>query len=188
MTTGSQSDILSRIKALLPPWFGDGPTPVLDGIVTGPATTLSFVYALIQYVKTQARIATETGGFLDLASSDFFGTSLPRQPAETDAAFLTRIKAAFFPSRNTVGAMTAALTALGLTVEIIEPWNPMETSAIGETLYYSRSGYLGSRTLNNQCFLVVTRPEGSSVTNAQIYAAINATKPVAVVPWTAIVG
>ena len=35
-------------------WF-NSPTPILDAIITGLASTLAFVYSLIQYAKSQTR-------------------------------------------------------------------------------------------------------------------------------------
>jgi hypothetical protein len=75
--TGDQTDILGRIKALLPfRWFPDT-TPVLDALLSGIAWSLALIYSLIQYAKNQTRIATASDGFLDLISYDFFGINLP---------------------------------------------------------------------------------------------------------------
>ncbi len=190
LPAASQSSFLGRIKALLPPWFGNDATPILDGVLAGPAWALSFIYQLFQYITLQVRIDTATDGFLDLISADFFGSSVPRNEGETDTAFRTRILAAFFPSRVTRPALVTALTALGLTVQVIEPWNPGDTGALNEptTLGLNTAGYYGSRTMPFQCFAIVTRPSGSSVTNAQIYAAIEAVRPVARKIWVRIVG
>src|SRR3978361_501866 len=94
--TGDQSDILSRLKTLLPGgWFRDA-TPVLDGFLSGIAWALAQVYALAAYARLQTRILTATDGFLDLISFDFFGNTLPRRALESDAAFRTRIVAELF--------------------------------------------------------------------------------------------
>ena len=91
MAAGDQTDILGRIKALLPfRWFPDI-TPVLDALLSGVAWALSFIYSLIQYAKLQTRIATASDGFLDLIAFDFFGTSLLRRQQETDVSFRGRI-------------------------------------------------------------------------------------------------
>jgi hypothetical protein len=127
---GDQADITSRLKRLLPNWFGQdaGQTPVLDAFLAGPAWSLGFVYQLYTYAKLQTRLATMTGGWLDFAAQDFFGASLPRQPLESDAAYLARIRAALFAPSNTRPAISAAVAAIaGTAPRIIEPWQPKQT-------------------------------------------------------------
>jgi hypothetical protein len=77
--TGDKSDILSRLKSVLPArWFGDT-TPNLDAVLTGLAAAWTGLYELLVNVRTLTRIATATGIFLDISSSDYFGNSLPCQ-------------------------------------------------------------------------------------------------------------
>ena len=58
MAIGDQQDCVFRIKANLPQhWFNDS-TPILDAIINGLASTLAFIYSLIQYAQNQTRIAT----------------------------------------------------------------------------------------------------------------------------------
>lgn len=130
MAIGDQPDLFGRIKRLLPNWFGQdvAPTPILDGLLQGPAWLLSFVYSLIAYAKLQTRLATATDGWLDLISQDFLGSSLPRNLGESDATFLARIKANLFPPSNTVAAIVAAVGAItGTTPRLMEPWRPSQT-------------------------------------------------------------
>ena len=76
----------ARLRALLPPWFADD-APVLDGVLTGVAALLVFVEGFITYAKAQTRVATSTGGFLDLSAFDFFGVRFRRRTGELDAGF-----------------------------------------------------------------------------------------------------
>src|ERR1700727_986655 len=100
MATGDQSDMLARLKAVLPSgWFPlsvvgqPSNTPILDGLLSGPAWALSWVYTLIEYANDQTRIATATDVWLDLAALDYFGGNLTRNPGESDSAFSARIRA-----------------------------------------------------------------------------------------------
>lgn len=165
MTVGTQSDMVFRIKANLPQhWFGDS-TPILDAVINGLASTLAFIYSLIQYAKSQTRIATATDGFLDLISYDYFGTTLPRRQQELDAPFRTRILANLFRERGTRNGMVLALQALtGRTPWIFEPARPLDTGAYNtNTLGYGVAGGYGSLALPTQVFIVAYRPAGSGI-------------------------
>ena len=73
--TGDAGDFVSRLKLALPTrWFPDS-TPILDTLLSGLAVAWSALYGLIVVVRQQSRIATMSGTFLDLASSDFFGAT-----------------------------------------------------------------------------------------------------------------
>jgi hypothetical protein len=141
VTVGTPADVLSRLKSVLPArWFpssgagpsgAQGPSPFLDGLASGTAAVLSWAYGLIQYVKAQTRIATQTDGWLDITSLDFFGDALPRLPGEQDPVFSARIRANLFVAANTVPAIAAGIQALTGTVpRIVEAWNPATTGVI----------------------------------------------------------
>ena len=67
---GDTSDLVLRLRRLLPnSWFPDS-APVLVGILSGIASALAQVYGLITYARLQTRIATTTDAFLDLAAYD----------------------------------------------------------------------------------------------------------------------
>ena len=141
MATGDARDILTRLKAVLPgDWFPltstgqPSASPILDGVLSGPAWALSWAYSLIQYVQLQQRIATATDVFLDLAARDYFGGTLTRNGGETDAVFSARIQAALLPAAATRSAMIAAVTNLtGTAPGIFEPFNPLDTGAYSPT-------------------------------------------------------
>jgi hypothetical protein len=164
--TGDQSDLLKRIKMLLPfRWFPDS-TPVLDALLSGPAWALSQVYALIQYAKLQTRIATATDGFLDLISYDFFGNNLLRRAQEFDDPFRARILATLFRPKATRYGMIAVLQALtGRTPVIFEPANPIDTGTWNGRLAWSTAGAWGSLRWRAQSFITAFRPSGSGIPN-----------------------
>src|SRR5579885_2397973 len=91
MAVGDQSDMLARIKAVLPrTWFPDT-TPVLDALLSGLGATWSWLYGFLQYVSAQTRIKTASDVFLDIIAKDFFGNALPRKKGEPDFAYRSRI-------------------------------------------------------------------------------------------------
>jgi hypothetical protein len=171
MSTGDSSDVLSRIKALLPAgWFRD-PTPVLDAILTGPASALAQVYGLTAYARLQTRITTASDGFLDLISFDFFGTTLPRRPQEADAAFRNRILAQLLLEKGTRRGLTLALELLtGHAPWIFEPARPADTGAYNTgNLAYDAAGGYGSLQLPYQAFVVAYRPPGQGIPSVAGY-------------------
>jgi hypothetical protein len=165
---GDQSDVLGRIKALLPfRWFPDS-TPVLDALLSGVAWSLSFAYSLIQYSKLQTRIATATDGFLDLISYDFFGTALARRTQEMDAPYRTRIQIALLQQKATRQGMINALTALtGRAPVIFEPARPADTGAWGASIsgWSSGAGGWGSLLHRAQVFITAFRPATAGIPN-----------------------
>jgi hypothetical protein len=164
--TGDQADIFARLKGYLPTrWFGSASdsTPILDAVLTGIATCLSFIYSLYAYTKLQTRIATATDGWLDMISGDFFGLALPRKTGESDNSFRSRIQANLLRPKATRGAVTQALVALtGRTPVIVEPARPADTGAYGgPSIGYGAAGAYGSMLLPYQCFITAYRPHSS---------------------------
>jgi hypothetical protein len=90
MATGDTTDVLGRLKAVLPRWFG-GASPILDALLTGLATASAFIYSLYGYAKLQTRILTASDGWLDMVAADFFGTTLQRKASQTDSSFRAAI-------------------------------------------------------------------------------------------------
>ncbi len=129
MAVGDQSDVLARLKAVLPPWFSS-PTPVLDAVLSGYAWAGSFVYGLYAYAKQQTRMKTATDGWLDMFAGDFFGSSLIRAAGQTDASFRARIIANLFRERATRNAIIRVLQDLtGRTPIVFEAERPADTGA-----------------------------------------------------------
>lgn len=135
MATGDQSDFLRRLKATLPGrWFPDV-SPILDGILSGPAWAWSWLYALLGYVKNQRRIATATGVNLDLIANDFLGAALPRNKGEPDSSYRPRVQAQILQPKATREAVARTLKLLtGHDPVIFEPMRPADTGAYAAAL------------------------------------------------------
>jgi hypothetical protein len=187
-TVGSQSDMVTRLKAVLPSgWFPLTPTgqpsttPILDGILSGIAWALSFAYTLAAYANLQQRIATATDVFLDLAALDYFGGNLTRNSGETDTAWSLRIRANLLPPAGTRAAMVTALTNLtGVAPVIFEPFNPMDTGGYNYGgLGYNVAGGYGSLVLPAQAFITAFRQIEGGIPNLPGYSGNKSTPPYA---------
>lgn len=219
MTTGSQSDVTNRLQQYLPRgWFGDfSQTPNLNGVLAAIASTFSAIYAFVLLMWAQTRLQTSSAGWVDMWAADFFGTNLPRNVGETDAAFVARIQAALFQPRGTRPAMVSVLTNLtGQAPIIFEPMNPIDTGCLGKNTgvnSFCGVARMGSLAAPFSALITAFRPkvagglagaaytdaaawsalntsvshgymgslsqETTIATDAAIYAAINATRPVA---------
>lgn len=164
MATGDKNDILARLKAVLPPWF-PYVTPILDGLLSGPANALSFAYSLLAFGRLQTRLATISGGFLDLLAYDFFGLAFQRNLNEADAAFNARVKAEVFRPRATRAGLIKALTDLtGVAPVVFEPMRPLDTGAYGAPFCgYSRAGGYGSALMPYQALVNAYRPSTAGI-------------------------
>lgn len=170
MATGDQSDILQRLKATLPRWFGDS-TPILDALLQGLAWAGSFVYSLISYARLQTRIKTATDGWLDMIAADFFGPSLARAANQSDASFRARIIINLFRERATRGGVIKVMQDLtGRTPLVFEPQRPADTGAYSApNSGYGMAGGYGSLLLPCQAFVTAFRPTGSGIPNVAGY-------------------
>ncbi|MGH6958062.1 MAG: hypothetical protein ACREEW_15455 [Caulobacteraceae bacterium] len=212
--TGDGTDIFARLRSLLPSgWFPNsalallaspddtpiltdpdgspllsglsGP-PVLAAVLQAPSTALAFVYALLAYVKLQTRIATASGGNLDLIAYDFFGTSFTRAAGQSDASFAAAIVAQIFLARNTRPAIVSVLTALtGTAPVVVEPWRLPDCGALNVTAFRGAVGVRGSRNLPFTVFVTATL--GSGATAAEVYAAVESVRPAGVTCWVRVV-
>lgn len=164
MAKGDQADIVSRIKGLLPHWFGDT-SPILDGVITGLANGLAFIYSLYAYAKLQTRILTATDGWLDLIAADYFGAAIARAVNQTDASFRTRIIINLFRERATRYGITRVLLDLtGRAPVIFEPQRPADTGSYGgPTIGYGLAGGYGSILIPFQAFVKAYRPSSSGI-------------------------
>lgn len=165
--TGSAADMSARLRMVLPGgWFGDE-TPVLDVLLGGLAALWAGLYALIAYVRSQARIATASGAFLDIAAQDYFGNALMRRAGETDTVFSARIRAGLLAPRATRAALIATLTTeTGRAPVVFEPFNATDTGGYDtNTLGYNTMGGYGSLALPYQVFVTAYRPVVTTVGN-----------------------
>jgi hypothetical protein len=219
LETGSPTDMRSRLEALLPAgWFpypsfftGLSLSDILDGALTGAATGFSFVYGLLQYVRSQTRLASMSGGWLDLASYDFFNYGLLRLPNEIDGAFLVRIIKEFLRIRNTRPGIISMVTDItGRAPKIVEPWSPQDCGAwddpspIGATtpLAYDVSGAwgedsytaytygpdagagYGEQPMICQSFVTVYRPtDNRPYSDAMVYAGLERVRACGTIIW-----
>ena len=221
MTIGDATDMLARIKRVVPSrWFAYV-APLRDAVLGGLADQLAWIYSFIALAKLQTRISTATGFFLDLIAFDYFGAFIQRRVAELDTAFQSRIKKELIRERVTRKGMVQALTDLtGSKPSVFEHCSARDTGGYGvaASMGYGVAGGYGNLALPAQVFLIVTWPGlagipgiagyGNSqggygvgaveyvnpsmvtgaVTDTDIYATIEATKPTGVTCWTQLVG
>ncbi|MCH9267725.1 hypothetical protein [Pantoea ananatis] len=165
MATGDHNDIFTRLKGLLPPtWFSDS-SGLLNGVLTASAKALSWCYSLYIYARLQTRITTATGGWLDLAAYDFFGSSLQRPAGMSDDLFRNQLKINMLRARGTRQAVTDILKELtGNTPKIFEPQRPLDTGSYGGPLTgYGVAGGYGSVMIPYQAFVIAYRPKGAGI-------------------------
>ena len=169
---GDANDMQRRLLALLPSgWFNDAP-PVLSQLLSGIGAAFSTFWTLLQAVVTQTRIATATSLFLDLISTDFYGSTLARFVDETDDAFRTRVVQALLRPRATRAALTSALFELtGREPTIFEPARTTDTGGytIGGIGYGSGGGW-GSLALPFQFFVTAYRPRAGGIPDLAGYS------------------
>lgn len=219
MATGDKNDIVSRLRSYLPRgWFGDwSEAPIVGAVLTGIGSVFAVSYTLIMFFWAQMRLATSTGGWIDLWAADFFGGNLPRKPNESDASYIARIQYTIFQQKATRPAMINVLTQLtGRAPIIFEPSRPLDSGCLGANTGVNsfcgvaRMGSIGCpfsalitayrplvtggsagaaycnaiaisalNTPLSQSYTGSLAAEVSAATDADIYAAINATRPVA---------
>ncbi|GAN79834.1 hypothetical protein [Acidocella aminolytica] len=166
MATGDQSDMVTRLKALLPlGWFGSK-TIILDGLLNGLAYVWAWVFSLTEWAFSQLRLSTMSGSFLDIFAVDYLGPNFLRKSNETDPAFRSRIYGALVPPTGTRASLIAAIFKLtGRKPEVFEPRNPSDTGGYGSLstpawtgLAYGVAGGYGSLNLPYQAFVTAYRP------------------------------
>jgi hypothetical protein len=175
---GDVADFVRRMLVALPRgWFSD-PAPatqtptVLQGLLAGFGVAWSAIYLLITQVRTLSRLATVFGSFLDMASVDFFGSTLPRRPGEPDSQFRVRVQQEMLRPRATRAALSLVLTELtGVAPGIFEPVRTADTGGYyadeeghySGALAYSVAGGWGNLGLRHNSFITVQRPLGVGI-------------------------
>ena len=139
--------------------------PFTNAVLCGLSTAWVAIYALVQVVILQTRIATVTSVFEDMVSTDFFGSRLPRRNDESDTAFRSRIRSEMLRTRATRAALATALTELtSQSVSIFEPARPADTGGyrVGGVGYGVAGGW-GNLSLKYQSFVTAKLPEGQGI-------------------------
>ena len=166
---GDLTDVVFRLKAVLPKgWFSDQ-SPNLSIILTCLAVPLVWLYDQLDYVKAQTRIGSATDAWLDLAAQDYLGCRCYRKAGETDAVYRLRIKKALLARAATRLALTSnILDLVGSLPVIFEPGSCQDAGSYGAIgpgpsvqpcgLAYGVVGGWGSLQLPYQVFLTVKRP------------------------------
>lgn len=189
-----------------------GQGTILQSVLAGLGTAWSAMYGLLADVQLLARIRTAYGAFLDMIAVDFFGAMLARRPGESDQSFQQRILQELLRPRGTRNALILMITELtGNPPVIFEPAKPSDTGGytVGGVGYGAGGGW-GSLLLPYASFVTVTPPSGtgialfagygtggysyygdldmitSPVSDAMIFAAVEAVLPSGYVAWTAI--
>lgn len=164
MEQGDEENIALRLRSVLPPsWFASSTdlqaNPVLAAVLAMPARALSWIYGVITFTKLQTRLATATGGWLDLLAWDFLRGAVRRRTGQSDEAFRSRIRAEILRPRATRPAMRSMLLELtGREPTIVEPQRPSDTGAYGgPRIGYGVAGRYGSISLPKQVFIDVYR-------------------------------
>jgi hypothetical protein len=211
---GGSDDIIRRVKLLLPKGWWNDVAPIRDAIIGGVADAAAWSYGLIAYAKKQTRVAWATDFWLDIVSKDYFRFELSRKVNEPDDKFRLRIQKELIRERVTRQGMIDALTDFtGKVPYVFEPWNTGDTGAWDEGHFaWDISGGWGDTCLPAQSFVNVVPPGAGipgapgwdcaamgwdiggmwgdmsliagAITDADIYATINKTRPTGAIVWT----
>jgi len=154
MAIGDAANIQARLLRQMPPWFSSG-NSIAAAVMSGGASVLALIYGMWVYVVAQTRLATCSGGFLDLFAQDYFGTTLVRRDGQTDAAFKLRIQALLLSEKGTRRGMVKALTILtGNPPKIWEPTTPSDNGGYRTPcMGYGVAGAYASIALGAQCLI-----------------------------------
>jgi hypothetical protein len=155
---GDQADIVARLYRWLPArWVPTGPGTLVYAVVSGFATALSGVHALLAYAAQQVRIRTATDGWLDLIAGDYFGPSLPRNAGEPDPLYSARIRREIMRERVTRAAIDRVVfDTTGNHPIIVEPNRTSDIGCWGQGFAW-HSGSYGSKGLPFQVFVTTPR-------------------------------
>ena len=159
MAVGDAPDFLSRLRSQIPRGWLPDDSPVADGVMSGLAAAWAVLWSGLVYVRQQTRIATATGGNLDVIALDVFGLRIGRRDNEEDGSFRGRIRRELLRPKATRAALAAALTDLtGFEPKIFEPANASDTGGYGVGMGYGVAGAYGSRVLPFQALVTAFRP------------------------------
>lgn len=169
MAVGDAGNIHGRLRKYLPPsWFGGrGDSPLVGSVMAGVAAILVNTFSLIAFAKLQARIATSTGGWLDLSAYSFLGSTLPRFHLEIDDSYRPRVMKEIFRERNTRPSGIDLLTELtGQVPFVYEGWYaPANGGWRTPAFAWGSRGRLGSRGQPSRVIFETTIPQTYGVPN-----------------------
>jgi hypothetical protein len=151
--------MLDRLKALTPNWFGRSVPDVVEGVLSGYASSFQCVSDIQDEVSLQTRIRTATGGNLDLIARDYFNQRMFRRKNEGDDAYKARLLAEIFRERVTLAGMRRALLDLtGFEPKIWEPGLPDDGGGYNRGIGgYGQHGRYASLNYPAQAFIVAYR-------------------------------
>jgi hypothetical protein len=140
---------------------------------------------LLETVRQEARLATVTDRFLDLACVDFFGRRLARRTAESDDALRARLQGAMHRLRGTRPSLIDAASVAGYSAVIFEPARPADTGAysVPGGLAWGVAGGWGSLQMPLECFITLQAITAVADPAAEVAAAL----PAGGVGWMRIV-
>jgi hypothetical protein len=197
--TGTADDVAGRMSAVLPPsWFPAAAAPVLTAVLEAAGYVGALVYSIVAFASLQLRIATASGGWLDMICFDFLARTLARG-GMSDASFAAAIKRRILRQGSTRAGISAELQALtGTAPTLIEGFNPGDCGALGggpvligyagggtgysATQISTGAGYWGTR---KPAQLFVKAPPGSAAAS-DIYATVLDMTAAGVAGWVAI--
>jgi hypothetical protein len=186
MATGDQADVTARLRAVVPPsWFVPGLDATLTALLAAGGYVGALCYALIAFASLQLRIATASGGWLDMISFDFLARTLVRGALD-DAAFAAAIKRRILRQGGTRAGIAAELQTLtGNAPTIVEGFMPGDCGALGGgpvAIGYGAAGAWGT-SRPAQVFIKVAPGAAAA---ADIYATVSDMTAAGVAAWVAI--
>src|SRR6185312_5399647 len=167
MATGDSDDLLGRVKKVLPRRWFSFIAPYRDAVIGGLADGAAWCYSWFAFLRSQSRIASASGLFLDLIGWDFFGGRFTRRNGETDNSWRPRILKEILRPRQTRAAISQMLTDLtGVAPVIQEFFNPFDVGGYGIAQmggYGTGPGFYGSLLFPNTVFITAFRSPNQGI-------------------------
>jgi hypothetical protein len=164
--TGDVNEIVDRIQAVLPErWFPRN-APTLRAVTTGSATAWWMLRDMISCARSQIRLRTASGAWLDGYVVDFFGSRLQRRSRERDDTFRSRVIGSILREKVTRRGLCQSLIDLtGRSPIVFEPARPTDTGGWGQVALTGTTGFgfglaggWGSLCHHHQVFVIAFRP------------------------------
>lgn len=153
---------VARLRELLPSGWFAADAPVLDSVLSGPASGWAWLHDLTQFARMQLHVRTATGSWLDAIAVDFLGNRVKRRLREQDEHLRDRVLREILRDRTTRAALARTLVDMtGRDPVIFEPAHCGDTGAYGRSgggLAYGLAGGWGSLDHPFQVFVTALRP------------------------------